>query len=242
MKNIIIFILTAFFLQNIAAQYSTFSEYGNPGGRLYTMRNFNGLPVETKGCPYFNDESYVKGEVQMIDTVYKKGLSFRYDQIIRTLQVKFPNGKEAYLLPDNIVSFKLFIDGKTFLFERIQLSDTKTYEFLQVIYSSSTLRLLRDSRKKTRRENVYDLYTSAPKDKIDYIENDYRYYLSSDDIKHLKKVEPNKKSFAKVFPQKTAFINGLFNRKEYRIDLTISKLAEIASLLDEELKRKEDVD
>lgn len=211
--------------------------YGNVG-RIYNVPNYNNLNVQTKGSRFFNNDDYVLGELQTVeDNVKTDDLKYRYDQVIRTIQVKYPTGKEIYVDPRDILSFKLFIENKSFLFERTQLPD-RSYEFLQVIYSSPTMRLLRDARKKSERINTFDPYTGAPTGKYDQIENDYRYYLVFDDMRRLRPIEPTKRSFSNAIPQKAAKIGQLFNIKEFRNDLTVSKLSELMRLLDEEMHPK----
>ncbi len=236
MKKIIAIVCILFpFTQNLA-QEVIYRGYGNVG-RIYNVPNYNIMEVETKGSRFFNDEKYVQGELTTIDSVYKKDLTYRYDQILRVLQVKFPDGKEILLDPRDILSFKLFIENKTFLFERTKLPNG-THEFLQVIYNSPTLRLVRDARKTTKRINTFDPYTSAPTGKYDQVENDYRYYIAFDNIDILRRIEVSRKAFANLFPQKAAKISQLFGVKEFRNDLTVSKLSELMRLLDDILKEK----
>ena len=219
---------------------STFYEstFGNMG-RIYNVSNYDILGTETKGSRYFNDETFVKGELKTPDSLYQKDMLFRYDQIDRTLQIKLPNGKEGALDPRNIVYFKLFIEDKSFLFERTQIAYKREQDILQVIYSSPTMRLLRDARKKKRKVTDTDLYTSAPKAHYIVYENDYRYYLVFGDMAKLDPVNISKMSFANLIPSKAAFISQLFDRKEFRTDLTVTKLKELIGLLDQEMQRKE---
>lgn len=236
MKIKLIF-LKIFIWNIVMAQEVINPAYGNVG-RIYNVPSYNNLNVETKGSRFFNNENYVHGELKTAeDNIRTQDLTYRYDQIVRTLQVKYPDGREILVDPRDIVSFRLFIENKTFLFERTPLPD-KSYEFLQVIYSSPTLRLLRDARKKKTRINTIDPYTSAPTGKYDQIENDYRYYLVFDNMNLLRPIEITKKSFANTIPHKAAKINQLFSMKEYRHDLSISKLSEMMRLLDDELKNK----
>ncbi len=220
---------------------STFYEstFGNMG-RVYNVSNYDILTTESKGSRYFNDENYVKGELKTPDTLYQNDLLFRYDQIDRALQIKLSNGKEFLLDPQHIVYFKLFIEDKTFLFERTQLSYKREHDILQVIYSSPTMRLLRDTRKKKRKVTDTDLYTSAPKAHYIVYENDYRYFLLFGDMAKFTPLSISKTSFSLVIPSKAAFINRLFNMKEFRTDLTVTKLKELIRLLDEEMQRKGD--
>ena len=215
------------------------STFGNMG-RIYNVQNYDILPIETKGSRYFNDETYVKGELKTPDSLYQNDLLFRYDQIDKTLQIKLPNGKELLLDPRHIVYFKLFIEDKTFLFERTQISYKREQDILQVIYSSPTMRLLRDARKKKKKVTDTDLYTSAPKAHYVVYENDYRYYLVFGDMAKFTPLSISKTSFTLLIPSKAAFINQLFNMKEFRTDLTVTKLKELIRLLDEELQRKGD--
>lgn len=239
MKTNIAFILFYCLLSSMVAQVPFYAgAYGNVG-RVYFANNFNSIQAETKGNPYFNNEEYVKGELQTPDSLYKNDFLYRYDQIVRTLQIKFPDNKEILLDPRDIVYFKLFIEDKEFLFERIKMPYKKDNEILQVIYSSPTMRLLRDSRKKKTRIKDYDPYTSAPSAIYDIIENDYRYHLLFDDMTVMHSVEISKKYLANFIPHKAAFISQLFSSKEFRSDLTVTKLKELMRLLDEEMQRKE---
>ena len=234
----LIFTMTFCKLSSQASFYE--STFGNPG-RIYNVPNYDILPVETKGSRYFNDETYVKGELKTPDSLYQNDLLFRYDQIDRTLQMKLPNGKELLLDPRHIVYFKLFIEDKTFLFERTQISYKREQDILQVIYSSPTMRLLRDARKKKRKVTDTDLYTSAPKAHYVVYENDYRYYLIFDDMAKINVVNISKISFANLIPSKATFINRLFSMKEFKTDLTVTKLKDLIGLLDQEMQRKDEI-
>jgi hypothetical protein len=150
-----------------------------------------------------------------------------------------PNGEEILLDPRRIVYFKLFIEDKTLLFERTQLTYKRESDVLQVIYSSPTMRLLRDARKKKTKVTDIDLYTSAPKAHYVVYENDYRYYLVFGDMAKFTPLSISKTSFSLIIPSKAAFINQLFNKREFRTDLGVSKLKELIRLLDEELQRKD---
>lgn len=238
MKKFVLIACILFPLTHNIAQEVIYRGYGNVG-RIYDVPNFNGMNVETKGSRFFNNENYVQGELTTPDSVYKKDLTYRYDQILRVLQIKFPTGKDILLDPRDVVSFKLFIDNKTFLFERTKMPNG-SYEILQVIYSSPTLRLLRDARKTTKRVNTFDPYTSAPTGRYDQIENDYRYYLVHDNMEILRRIDVTRKAFANTFPQKASKISQLFNLKEYRNDLTVSKLSELMRQLDDILKEPND--
>ena len=233
----LVFIMTSCTLSGQSTFYE--STFGNMG-RIYNIGNYDILPTETKGSRYFNDEAFVKGELKTPDSLYQKDLLFRFDQIDRTLQIKLPNGKEGVLDPLNIVYFKLFIEDKTFLFERTQVAYKREQDILQVIYSSPTMRLLRDARKKKRKVTDIDLYTSAPKAHYVVYENDYRYYLVFGDMAKINAVNISKLSFANLIPSKATFINQLFSMKEFKTDLTVTKLKELIRLLDQELQRKDE--
>jgi hypothetical protein len=215
------------------------STFGNTG-RIYNVANYDNLPTEIKGSRFFNDETYVKGALKTPDSLYEKDLLFRFDQIDRTLQIKLTNGKEILLDPRQIVYFKLFIEDKVLLFERSQVSYKREQDILQVIYSSPTMRLLRDSRKKKRKVTETDLYTSAPKAHYEVYENDYRYYLVFDNMSKTNPVSITKTAFSILIPYKASFINRLFDMKQFRTDLTVSRLKELIGLLDEEMQRKGD--
>jgi hypothetical protein len=237
MKTSLSFICILILLGKNQAQENFLSGYGNVG-RLYSVQNYNFLDVETKGCRFFNNENYVPGELKTSDsTIYSKELMYRYDQVARTVQVRHPDGREALLDPRYLIYVKLFIENKEYLFERIQLPSGRS-EFLQVIYRSPTLRLFRDSRKKTTRVNTYDQYTSAPTGKYDQVSNDYKYYIGIDNDEILRTIEVSRRAFANMFPQKAVKISQIFGMKEFRYDLNISKLTELMRILDLELRRK----
>ncbi len=238
MKSFFITLVFTMIFSKLSSQATFYeSAFGNMG-RIYNVTNYDILGTETKGSRYFNDETFVKGELKTPDSLYQKDILFRYDQIDRTLQIKLPNGKEGALDPRNIVYFKLFIEDKPFLFERTQIAYKREQDILQVIYSSPTMRLLRDARKKKRKVTDTDLYTSAPKAHYIVYENDYRYYLVFGDMAKLDPVNISKMSFANLIPSKAAFISQLFDKKEFRTDLTVTKLKELIGLLDQEMQRK----
>ena len=169
--------------------------YGNIS-QSYVQRNYDGLEVTTKGSRFFNSDDYVKGELKSPDSLYQNDFLYRYDQMAKTLQIKFSDGKDMLLDPRDIVHFKLFIEDKTFLFERTLVPYKKEHDILQVLYSSPTMRLLRDTKKKKTRITEMDPYTSAPSTRYDVYENDYRYYLIFDDMTRFHSVQISKSFFA----------------------------------------------
>jgi hypothetical protein len=224
----------------LSSQGNSFENTFGNMGRIYHVPNYDILPVETKGSRFFNNDTYVKGELKTPDSLYSKDLLFRFDQIDRTLQMKLPDGKEMLLDPRHIIYFKLFIEDKVLLFERSQVSYKREQDILQVIYSSPTMRLLRDSRKKKRKVTETDLYTSAPKAHYEVYENDYRYYLVFNNMSKMNPVNITKTAFSILIPNKASFINRLFDMKQFRTDLSITKLKDLIGLLDQEMQRKED--
>ncbi len=201
--------------------------------RFQYINPYDGRTIEMEGDRYFNDSVYRAGELQTLKYLYTTGLSFRFDQIERTVQVKFDSsGKQTFLYEKDIEYFKMFIDGKAIVFEPVSVPNGRKLTMLQVIYKSPTMQLYRDVRKYIFRvKNEYnDGYSSN--EIHDEIRKDYRYFFRKGKLGTYKEVKIEAKSFIELIPQKKNQINQLFRTYSKGKGLTITKLEQIMAELD----------
>jgi hypothetical protein len=200
--------------------------------RFRYINPFDGRDIPTKGERYFYDSTYRAGEMWTTDgKYYKNGLLFRFDQIERTLQVRYENGRETYLQEATVSKFEYEIEGQKVTFVNRKLPHNHLSSLLQVIYYSPNLQLLRDSRKFIYRvkSDFIDGYSSEAA--YDEVRKDYRYYIG---IKNnpLVKVTIDEKSFAKALPNQKIQIAKLFKEAKKKGALNITKVAGIMAELD----------
>ena len=227
---------------NIGAQTKVAD--GNPNlstsdERFRYINPYDGRDVPLVGERFFNDSTYRSGELQTSKKLYTTELKYRFDQIERTIQVKFENGKEMYLDEKNVLSCKLFIDGKTVLFEQGSIPNGRTYTLLQVIYKSPTMRLMRDLRKYIFRVKSENLDGYSSEKVYDDIRKDYRYYFNRIENSVLKEVKVDPRSFIDVMPEKREVILKLFKAAKAKGELSVTKLAEIMKGLDVKEEKEE---
>lgn len=199
-------------------------------GQTHAIFAFNDRYDGLEGNPYFFDDKYHDGEIWLTQNRhYEKDYQYKFDQLTSTVLLKYPNGKEILLDAKDILSFNMFIEDKTVTFVRVQLSDSKEATVAQLIYWSPKLKLLRDIKKKLLRNKENGAYNDGKV--TDKVVNDYRYYFSKNDAE-LVFIKPTKKGFIKALPNKEIELERLFKTKEFKDDLTVSKLAELMQKLD----------
>lgn len=200
--------------------------------RFQYIYPYDGREKPLVGERYFYDSLYREGELKTTKRLYTTQLSYRFDQIERTVQIKMENDKQVYLYESDIEYLKLFIEDKTVVFMPVKVPNGRKLTMVQVIYKSPTMELYRDPRKyifRVKSENI-DGYSS---EKVyDEIRKDYRYYFRKNNTGAFKEVKLTAKAFTAVLPQKRAQIVQLFRAGQTKGGLTISKLAEIMAELD----------
>ena len=200
--------------------------------RFQYIHPYDGREKPLIGERYFYDSLYREGELKTTKRLYNTQLSYRFDQIERTVQIKMENDKQVYLYERDIEYVKLFIEDKTVLFVPITIPNGRKLTMVQVIYKSPTMELYRDLRKyifRVKSENI-DGYSS---EKVyDEIRKDYRYYFRKNNSGAFKEVKLTAKSLAAHLPQKRSQIVQLFRTGQTKGGLTISKLTEIMIELD----------
>ncbi len=200
--------------------------------RFQYIYPYDGREKPLVGERYFYDSLYREGELKTTKRLYTTQLSYRFDQIERTVQIKMENDKEVYLYESDIEYLKLFIENKTVVFIPATVPNGRKLTMVQVIYKSPTMQLYRDTRKfifRVKSENI-DGYSS---EKVyDEIRKDYRYYLRKGDKGAFKLVKINTKSFINMLPEKRVQILKLFKAGQSKDGLTVTKLADIMAQLD----------
>ncbi len=205
--------------------------------RFQYIYPYDGREKPLVGERYFYDSLYREGELKTTKRLYTTQLSYRFDQIERTVQIKMENDKQVYLYERDIEYIKLFIENKTIVFVPVTVPNGRKLTMVQVIYKSPTMELYRDPRKyifRVKSENI-DGYSS---EKVyDEIRKDYRYYFRKGEKGVFKEVKVDVKSFVNVLPEKRTQIIQLFRKGQTKGGLTVTKLGEIMA----ELDKKEDL-
>ena len=234
------FVFTCFLLHGLMA-FSQAAALGYTGrmnlltseDRFQYINPFDAREKEIVGERYFYDSLYRAGELKTTKKLYTEELTYRFDQIERTVQVKLDNGKQLFLYEKDIEYCKLFIEGKTVVFMPEMVPNGRRQPtLLQVVYKTPTLQLYRDTRKYIFR--VKSEYTDGySSDKIyDEIRKDYHYYFRKGDKGPFKEVKIDAKSFIDVLPQKRAQILQLFRAGQTKGGLSVTKLSDIMTELD----------
>jgi hypothetical protein len=233
MKKVFLFLLTLLYFnflnaQSIESKSDFLNGFDTKGTMLYTFNDrYDGI----EGNYYFYDTLYHEGELWMTNNRhYTSDYKYKFDQIEGTVQIRYADGKELLLDVNQVLSFAMFIDDKTVNFVKAQLPKAENKRLFQVIYWSSSMKLLRDIKKKAVRTK---LKTSFSNNKVvDKIESDYHYYFSRKND-NLVEIKINKKGIIKALPNKEKEIERLFKTKTLK-DLTVTKLAELMQKLDTE--------
>ena len=202
--------------------------------RFQFINAYDGRSTILEGERYFYDSLYRSGELKTKKDFYTTELSYRFDQIERTVQVKLENGKDMYVNEKDIEYFKLFVGDQEVVFIPHSVPNGRKLTMLQVIYKSPTMQLYRDVKKfifRVKSESL-DGYSS---DKVyDEVRKDYRYYFRKGEKGAFKEVKIDVKSFVNVLPEKRSQIVQLFRKGQTKGALTVSKLAQIIAELDKE--------
>ncbi|MBL7817925.1 MAG: hypothetical protein JNL70_23150 [Saprospiraceae bacterium] len=193
--------------------------------------------IELEGERYFYDSLYRPGELKTKTNFFANELTYRFDQIERTVQVKLDNGKQMFLTESNIDYFKLFIDDKLVTFEPQSVPNGRKLTMLQIIYKSPTLQLYRDVRKYIFRVKSDNNDGYGSNQVYDEIRKDYRYFFRKGDKGAFKELKIDAKSMIAAMPSKKAQINQFFRLNQSKGGMNVTKLAQLMAELDKsELK------
>jgi hypothetical protein len=199
-------------------------------GQSHAIFAFNDRYDGLEGNPYFFDDKYHDGELWLTkNRHYTTEYKYKFDQLTRSVLVQSADGKDVVMDGRDVLTFQLFIDDKKVTFVSLALAKNEDPAIVQVIYWSPKMKLIRDIRKKLLRNRENGAYNDGKV--TDKVVNDYRYYFAKND-EPLESIKPNKKGFIRVFPNKESEIERLFKTKEFKDELTISKLAELMEKLD----------
>lgn len=208
--------------------------------RFQYINPFDGRDVPIRGERFLNDSVFRPGELKTLNNLYTTELTYRFDQIERTIQIKMENSKQFYLFEKDIEYCKILIDNKTLMFIPTAVPNGRKLTLLQVIYKSPTLQLYRDIRKfvfRVKSDNI-DGYSSE--EVYDDIRKDYRYYLRKGETNNFTEVKIDVKSFVNVLPDKRSQIVKLFKAGKANDGLSVSKLAQIMAEIDKPVEEKKE--
>jgi hypothetical protein len=238
MKEKILFLCVLFCFECLYAQTVTSSNAATLNGSTLlgkgnVMVTFNERYDGIEGNRFFHDEKYHEGELWLTgNRHFTNQYKYKFDQLAGTIQVEqINNDKEILINIEEVLTFQMFINDKIVTFVKIQLPNDKLPSIVQIIYWSPKIKLVRDIKKKLIREKESNAYSTGKV--YDRITNDYRYFFAQN-IDPLESIKPNKKGFIKVLPKKENEIERLFKTKEFKDDLTVSKLAELMQKLEDD--------
>jgi hypothetical protein len=237
MKKFSIFIAFIFILINSPAQNMRLTNGStglqSMGDRFQYINPYDGRNIELMGERFFNDSTFRAGELKTGNNIYTTEMTYRFDQIERTVQVKFDSsGKQMFLFERDVEYFKMFVDGKTLTFEPVSVPNGRKLTMLQVVYKSPTMQLYRDVRKYVFRvKNEYnDGY--GTNDVFDEIKKDYRYFFRKGKSGPYTEVKIEAKYFTSVMPSKKTQINQLFKAAQSKGGINMTKLEQLMVELD----------
>ncbi len=195
--------------------------------RSASAPNFDGYGTSSESessTRFFVSSAFQKGELRTRKVLSTTELSYRFDQVEGTIEVKKRDGSTMYLNEKDILYCKLFFDDNIqVVFMPVALPNETKLTLLQVVYKTPTLQLYRNIRKKVVTKNGY-----ATND----IENDYHYYVRKGDKNLLQEVDITAKSFTQALPEKEKTITRLFKEAKSKGDLTVSDICKMMGKLD----------
>jgi hypothetical protein len=196
---------------------------------------YDGRFKEMIGQPFYYDSLYHEGELKTNKGVYTAPTKFRFDQVQRAIQAKLADGKELLISEKDMVYCKIIIEDKPSVFVAAHLPNGRKLTVVQAIYHSSRMQLLRDTRKYMYRVKSDNLDGYSSEKVYDEVRKDYRYYLRKGDTGDFKEVKLTAKSFGQVL-DKHSELTQLFKAGTKKGGLTVSKLNEIMTAVDKEVK------
>ncbi len=216
--------------------YSSSNSYNNANymwNNNYSQYRDNNV----NGNRFFYDDNYRTGELWTKNGHYVSEMLFRIDQLDGSIQVKLQNGKEMLVDAQSIIMLHLFINGKKIVFVSHDIPDGRKNALLQVIYYSSNLQLLRDSKKAL--VDVTDPH-KVNKEAADLaIKNDYRYYITENDNAPLKEICLTEKEFVNAFPEHRNKIVQFFKVNNTKEELTQTNLTKLLDRITQEKSKVE---
>jgi hypothetical protein len=187
---------------------------------------------KVNGNRFFYDDNYRTGELWTKNGHYSSEMLFRLDQLEGTIQVKLHSGKEILIDEKSIIMFHLFIKDKKIVFVTHDIPNGRKNALLQVIYYSSNLQLLRDSKKV-----VVDVTSPNKVNEGAFyleIQNDYHYYITGSDSEPLKEIHLTEKELTNIFPKHRNKIVKFFKVNSTKEKLTQTNLIQLLDTITQE--------
>jgi hypothetical protein len=183
---------------------------------------------------FLGGSAFREGELRTRKGLITTELSYRFDQLAGTVEVKKQDGTTLYLDEKEILYCKIYYGKDVHTFMPVALPNEKNLTLLHVIYKTPTLQLYRHIHKIAKFERASYSYSnpSANNELTVDLRNDYRYYIRKGDKALLQEVNITAKSFTKVLPDKEKLITRLFKEAKKRDDLTVSAICKMMGKLD----------
>jgi hypothetical protein len=183
---------------------------------------------------FFGGNEFREGELRTRKGLLTTELSYRFDQLAGTVEVKKQDGTTLLLDEKEILYCKIYYGKDVHTFMPVALPNEKNLTLLHVIYKTPTLQLYRHIRKivKPQRDTYQYANPGANTELTLGLRNDYRYFIRKSDKTPLQEVSIAAKSFIKALPEKEKTITRLFKESKVRGNLTVSAICKMMGKLD----------
>jgi hypothetical protein len=216
---------------SVSNSFSWVSGNGNQSNNDTIYNSANSGELENR---FLGGSAFREGELRTRKGLITTELSYRFDQLAGTVEVKKQDGTTMHLNEKDILYCKIFYGKDVHTFMPVALPNEKQLTLLQVIYKTPTLQLYRHIRKivKFQRDSYSYSNPSGNNELTVDLKNDYSYYIRKGDKELLQEVSITTKSFIKALPEKEKTIIRLFNEAKKRDNLTVSTICKMMGKLD----------
>jgi hypothetical protein len=187
---------------------------------------------------FFGGSEFREGELRTRKGLFTTDLSYRFDQLEGTIEVKKQDGTTLLLNEKDILYCKIFYGKTMHTFMPVALPKEKKLTLLHVIYKTPTLQLYRHIHKVIQPYHQSSQYGNpiSTGEITTELRNNYRYYIRKGDKDLLQEVNINAKSFIKALPEKEKIITRLFKESKVRGNLTVSAICKMMGKLDKKVQ------
>jgi hypothetical protein len=180
-----------------------------------------------KGSPYFYPE-FTEGEVFLTKNRHmSKEYLYKFDEAQNTVEIKGKDNKEKSVIAYEIEAVKLFIEGKTVMYIRMDVpNDKKLSRLFQVLHFGKHYSLVKLPIKKVKRVSNTGPYRTG--EVYDQFADKSEYFLKTQ-FSEFQEITLTKRQLMKALPEKGKQIEAFFEKhsgdiKDYDIAALMSEL------------------
>lgn len=238
MKKYLFLLLASAFSSQLLAQSGTdlsdnrgFTKDNVGVGAFESMLTRDNSDKNIRGTRYFVAEYSAGQLITKNGKRYTSELTYKFDEYLNNLQVKFADGKEALLFYHNIDSFSLFVGSDTVNYVKADVpNEREVNKFYQVIYSSANYQLIKLPRKVVTNVDTRNGFGDG--EQFKQFDDKGIYFFKKGSAKPYEKVKISKKALLKLLPNKKPLLDALYNTPQYKGILDDVKLKAILKEID----------